>query len=334
MIEIVCPLCQARYQLPEGSIGPEGRKVSCSSCSHKWRAHAEGMAPAEAASSDESQAPAEAAAAPEAQPSYEAESPAAEAQPSYEAPAPAAAPVDEVPAPKAADATPSSLGSIAETAGAEAAASIAAVASASVGSAGPGETPPPADGSRDEQMAAIRRMLSDLKEGADAEPEPEPEETREPVVPPPSMRVRPEDEDDGRDQLKSRIDELSKSGRTAKGQPEESGYDAAKLRRMHDKRAKRLQRSRERRKKSGAFITGFTLVSVVTVIMVGLYVLRPQIIAASPEMAPAMNEYVLTVDRYRVELNAATTEWREWLAARIADLKGEQPETGEQATTQ
>jgi hypothetical protein len=305
------------------------------------------MAPDQAASSDESQAPVEAAA--DAQPSYQPEpsvaeaqpsneappSPAAESQPSYEAPTPAAdpAPVDEAPAAEAANAPPSSLGSIAETAGAEAAASIAAVASASVGSAGPGETPAPAGGSRDEQMAAIRKMLSDLKEGAEPEPEPEPEKTPEPALPPPSMRIRAEDDEDGRDQLKSRIDDLSKTGRTAKGQPGESGYDAAKLRRMHEKRAKRLQRSRERRKKSGAFITGFTLVSVVAAIMVGLYVLRPQIIAASPEMAPAMNEYVLTVDRYRVELNAATSEWREWLSARIAELKGEEPETGEQQPT-
>ncbi len=47
MIEIVCPSCQARYQLPDGSIGPEGRKVSCSSCTHKWRAYGEGAAPAQ-----------------------------------------------------------------------------------------------------------------------------------------------------------------------------------------------------------------------------------------------------------------------------------------------
>jgi hypothetical protein len=148
-----------------------------------------------------------------------------------------------------------------------------------------------------------------------------------PAAPPPPVRRRADDEEDNRDQLKSRIDQLSKSGRSAKGQPEQGNYDAARLRRLHEKRAKKLQRSRERRKSSGAFITGFTLVSVVAATMVGLYVLKPQIIASSPEMAPALNEYVVTVDRYRVELNETTAEWREWLTKRIEGLTGKAAET-------
>jgi hypothetical protein len=139
------------------------------------------------------------------------------------------------------------------------------------------------------------------------------------------MRKRADDDEDERDQLKSRIDQLSKAGRSAKGEPGQSGYDAARLRRMHEKRARKLQRARERRKKSGAFVTGFTLVSLVTATMVGLYVLKPQIIASSPEMAPALNEYVVTVDRYRVELNQTTAAWREWLVSRIEALTGEKP---------
>ncbi len=57
MIEIVCPSCHARYQLPDGSIGPEGRKVSCSSCSHKWRALEAGAAPVPEQSSPEQSSP-------------------------------------------------------------------------------------------------------------------------------------------------------------------------------------------------------------------------------------------------------------------------------------
>ena len=92
------------------------------------------------------------------------------------------------------------------------------------------------------------------------------------------------------------------------------------MRRLHEKRAKKLQRSRERRKKSGAFVTGFTLVAMVTATFVGLYVLQPQIIAASPRMEPALTEYVVTVDRYRVELNETTAEWKTWLVERIGAL--------------
>ena len=227
MIEIECPACQARYQLPDGSIGSEGRNVSCSDCSHKWRAYSEGVAP----------------------------------QPSEPEP-----------------------------------------------EAGTGE--------RKDQMAAIRQMLTDIKEHTDAIPEPEPDSRPEPVAPTPTMRKR--DEDDEVDPLKSRIDGISKLGAA-----EKIGYDANKLRRRHERRAKKFKRAREHRRKSGAFLTGFTLVAIVTATMVGLYVLHPQIIAASPGMKPALSEYVVTVDRFRVEIGEATAEWRTWLTERIAALVGD-----------
>ncbi len=103
-----------------------------------------------------------------------------------------------------------------------------------------------------------------------------------------------------------------------------SSCDVAGLRRSHEKRVKALLRSKARRKQSGAFLTAFTLVSVVTATMVGLYFLHPQIIAASPEMAPAINEYVVTVDRYRVEANERTAEWSGWLVERIGKLAGKE----------
>ncbi len=267
MFEIVCPSCQARYQLPDGSIGAEGRKVSCSSCSHKWRAYAEGAAAAQSA-------------------------PVAEA---------------------ASEAAPET---VAESA------SMAAVAAPGNDSAAP-DPPPPAAGDREDQMAAIRQMLTDLKDNADVAPEPEPVARPEPTAPTPTMRKRVEDDEEV-DPLKSRIDGIDKLGRTIKGEAAQSGYDAAKLRRLHERRARKLQRSRERRKKSGAFITGFTLMAMVTATMVGLYVLHPQIIASSPRMEPAMTEYVVTVDRYRVELNEKTAEWKAWLTERIGTLGDEE----------
>jgi hypothetical protein len=179
--------------------------------------------------------------------------------------------------------------------------------------------PPPATGDREDQMAAIRQMLSDLKENAEEAPEPEPEEDPAPIVEP-APEPSEEDLEYERDSLKSRIDGANKKSRAIKGEAADSGYDSAKLRRLHEKRAKKLQRARERRKKSGAFVTGFTLVSVVAVTLVGLYVLQPQIVNMSPKMAPALNEYVVTVDRYRVQLNEATAEWRQWLTERIGKL--------------
>ncbi len=103
-----------------------------------------------------------------------------------------------------------------------------------------------------------------------------------------------------------------------------SSCDVAGLRRSHEKRVKALLRSKARRKQSGAFLTGFTLVSVVTATMVGLYALHPQIIAASPQMVPAMNEYVVTVDRFQVDFNEKTAEWKAWLVERIGNLAGKE----------
>jgi hypothetical protein len=201
---------------------------------------------------------------------------------------------------------------------------MAAVASVVGDAVASSPEPPAASGDREEQMAAIRQMLADLKEGADAAPELQPEEPPEPVAPAPSVRRRSEDEEEERDALKSRIDTIDKLGKAAKGEAKASGYDPAKLRRLHERRAKKLQKSRDRKKKSGAFLTGITLVGTVTATMVGLYVMHPQIITASPQMAPAMNEYVVTVDRYRVEINAKTDEWKTWLVERVSALGGDE----------
>ncbi len=292
MIEIVCPSCGAQYQVPVDSIGPEGRKVTCSSCSHKWRAYA----PA-AAADPASEAPAESPAEPTI---------ALTGEPYAERESPAATGADESAAPAAEAHEPSGAG---EEATGEA---------------------QPATAGREEQMDAIRRMLDDLKRSAENEPEPEPEpEAPRRPGPEPTMRRRDDEDtgdedtgvqDTGGDPLRSRIRQLE--GGAQPGRP--GNYDAARLRKMHERRARRLQKAKERQRKSGAFLTGFTLVAAVTATMVGLYALHPQIIAASPEIEPAMNEYVVTVDRYRIALDEATADWRDWMGERVAQLSGGQ----------
>jgi len=182
-------------------------------------------------------------------------------------------------------------------------------------------TPQQASGNQDDKMAAIRKMLSDAEEDADVTTEPDLEEHVAPVTPEQSMRDGTYDDSDELDLLQSQIDDLTNAVRSAKGPSAPRGYNAAKLRRSHDTRVNKLRRAKERREKSGAFMTGFTLVSVVTATMIGLYVLHPQIIAASPRMAPVINEYVVTVDRYRFEGNEAAAEWTTWLTERIGKLR-------------
>ncbi len=190
--------------------------------------------------------------------------------------------------------------------------------------AGASISPPPmANGNRDDQMAAIRQILSDVNKDADTEPKAEVEERPAPAAPRAPMRRRDDGVESG-DTPKSWVDSAIKAGGAARGQPVPSSCDVAGLRRSHEKRVKALLRSKARRKQSGAFLTGFTLVSVVTATMVGLYALHPQIIAASPQMAPAMNEYVVTVDRFRVDFNEKTAEWKAWLVERIGNLAGKE----------
>jgi hypothetical protein len=176
---------------------------------------------------------------------------------------------------------------------------------------------------RDEHMAAIRQILADVMKDVDNEPKAEVEERPAPAVPRAPMRHRDDAAQSG-DKPISWVDRTIKAGKAAKGQSVPSGCDVARLRRSHDKRIKKLLRSKARRKQTGAFLTGLILVTAVAATMTGLYVQRSQIISTSPEMAPAINEYVVTFDRYSVEVNERTAEWSGWLAERVGNLTGKE----------
>jgi predicted Zn finger-like uncharacterized protein len=45
---LTCPACSTRYTIPDGQIGPAGRKVQCKACGHQWVQTPEGAAPVSA----------------------------------------------------------------------------------------------------------------------------------------------------------------------------------------------------------------------------------------------------------------------------------------------
>ena len=40
IMELVCPSCETRFNVPDQAIGASGRTVKCSQCDHVWHAHA------------------------------------------------------------------------------------------------------------------------------------------------------------------------------------------------------------------------------------------------------------------------------------------------------
>ena len=91
-MRLVCPNCDAQYEVGDDAIPAGGRDVQCSNCGHAWfqlSPEVEAATAAEAELFDPPEATAEPAPAPEARPAPEAGSPARSARP---APAPTLAP--------------------------------------------------------------------------------------------------------------------------------------------------------------------------------------------------------------------------------------------------
>ena len=92
---------------------------------------------------------------------------------------------------------------------------------------------------------------------------------------------------------------------------EKKRTDVERLRRRHDRRARRQKRARD--VGSGAFFTGFLLVVMIAAAMTALYMLQPQIVARMPGTEPMLTEYVATVDGVRVAVAESYESARGWV---------------------
>ncbi|MEM7210638.1 MAG: zinc-ribbon domain-containing protein, partial [Pseudomonadota bacterium] len=289
-MELICPSCEARYGIPDGSIGEKGRQVSCMNCGHSWHAFPPLVLGA-----------AQAAGSPSAgmqwrDPDTRTRPPqAAATQPGVvQGGAPAWTRPPETPAPVAASSG-------------FAAAQTEAGSTASDRSAA----------SRSEQLAEIREMLAEVqsedraaatRSGSDADlgiagdprtPRPDPDEAlaRRPasdttqVYPETAVKDeidRLDDElDDSVDPLRRRMEMFDNAGNS---KPEKTKpTNVKKLRKNHDRKAKR---KRADSAGSGAFLTGFLLIAIISSVMISLYLLHPQIIERLPATEKPLVEYV------------------------------------------
>ena len=295
-MELICPSCEARYAIPDGSIGEKGRQVSCMNCGNVWHAFPPLLLGASQAATSPSvgmqwRDPDQPGSVPQGgAPRWD---DVAGAQP------------QESPPPSRAEAQNSEAGPLRfETAN----------------SASDRAAADPSGASRSEQLAEIREMLAEVQSedraaatrapgAADEQPandlrrpQPDSDEAERNPEPAPEVEtfdVFSDDVSDDIDPLRRRMQMLD-SGSKSDDRQRTKPTNVKKLRRTHDRRAK--QRQKAETAKSGAFLTGFLLVAIIASVMISLYLLHPQIIARVPAAEKPLTEYVATIDGLRVSV--------------------------------
>ncbi len=314
-MRLVCPNCDAEYEVDDAAVPREGRDVQCSNCGHAWfQQHPEIEAEAEA-EADLYEAPpgAVAPAAEQADPAEEpgeADAPeemTSEADPDTlidddedeEVEADAAAPEPVAPTPADANPPPSRsldetvLAVLREEAERETAARRAEVASPpALESQTEMPMAPPAIVQESGMAAAVRRIARMRGLGG------APAEAAEPAA---------QQSAKSRGQMFPAIDEINSTLRTM-GDRSQDDDDAA------------VDSLPDLNPRMGGFRRGFLTLVVLAGLIVGLYIWAPAIAAKYPAMAGVAAAYVTVVDTARVWLDGLVR----LLVAKLQDLAGSQ----------
>lgn len=321
-MRLVCPNCEAKYEVPEDAIPETGRDVQCANCGHAWfqmRPRTETApaaapvapapvsapvpAPAAVAEPVVEEAPAAVEAAVDSVPEAE---PVAEAVPEVEAPV--EEPVAELasePEP-AADAGPAPE-PVAESAAADAmpvkvpASDMAATAQVPAEDEDAEASLPPAAAAGTAAYAVDESVLAILREEADREAKARQAETArgletqtelgiEQAMPAAVNIAASETDDRGLAARRGRlpdVEEINSTLRPSEVVPEEDVADAMPM-------------AAEGR---SSFRSGFLLVMTLAIIASGIYGSADAIAAAVPSLAGPLQSYVALIDSLRLELD-------------------------------
>lgn len=320
-MELICPSCEARYQLPAGAITARGRQVSCMNCGHSWHARPP-MALADPIPGAAQQAPSEPRGIQYVPPAGD--------------PRPGETRVEEVPY--------SEMGATGPAAASQAPATSAqgsAAAAPQQPHGAAGQVRP--DAPRSEQMAEIRQMLAEVQ----SEERPGSEQHPVPGAAPAaaaasSASVSPaaDEAERARARLQAEREQAEQSARKAEQAEVEAREserdfrrrldqkqdrkkakptDVKRLRRKHDRKVSRHKRAAKAG--SGAFLTGFLLIAIIAASMLAMYRLEPQIVARMPSAEQPMREYVATMDRLREGASETVANAQKWIQSKLGETE-------------
>ena len=291
-MELICPSCEARYQIPDGSIGEKGRQVSCMNCGHGWHAF-----------------PPLILGAPSQMPG-----------------------MTPPPAPVTPQHPAAAMGRAAASPRIHGDSDPAWDRTESDGGDRGGNNAIRSDLSRNEQLAEIRDMLAEVQseERVSAQDRNDPGDGRSaqdrdytlrheadalattaPPVDDHYAEPDPQEADDEpeMDPLRRRMQMHEE--RNAPAPPP----NVDKLRRKHERKERKIRHKKAAG--SGAFMTGFLLVIMIAAVLIAAYMLHPQIIERVPGMEPALTDYVETVDGLRVSVAETFASMVAWVTEKL-----------------
>jgi predicted Zn finger-like uncharacterized protein len=306
-MRLICPNCDAQYEVADGAIADAGRDVQCSNCGHAWfqlppDLEAEEELVGKPAPSATSMPPAK----PAPEPAFE---PEPEAEPEFK-PAPEALPTND-----------NALDEAALAAALGAAQAAKAVPPPEPPQANAADAPSEDKAAPSQPVAAARKPLDDslkavLREEAEREAAVRRSQTPRPLETQPDLGLQ-----DTTGAAKAVRDRLARL-RGQEPEPEDTSKPTARRDLLPDieeinstLRASSENRSGDEAVMAAAeahadapntgFRSGFSLMLLIAVVLIAAYVAAPKIIQQLPATEGAMNSYVTGVNAARVWLDNA-----------------------------